>query len=152
MKRLRIALIGCGRISYKHIEGIVNNREIAELVAVCDLVPERMEQRATQYGELMLKEQEGDIQKGPLEEIAAARETVAQYRDYQEMLQKETIDIVTIATESGYHARIALDCLEAGTHVLVEKPMALSLEDADKMIALAREKNKKNLCLPSKSV
>lgn len=143
MKRLRIALIGCGRISYKHIEGIVNNREIAELVAVCDLVPERMEQRAAQYGELMLKEQEGDNQKGPLEEIAAARETVAQYRDYQEMLQKETIDIVTIATESGYHARIALDCLEAGTHVLVEKPMALSLEDADKMIALAREKNKK---------
>jgi len=59
------------------------------------------------------------------------------------MLDKQKPDIVTIATESGKHCEITVNCLEAGCHVIVEKPMALSTEDADKMISIARKNNKK---------
>jgi predicted dehydrogenase len=59
------------------------------------------------------------------------------------MIAEENLDAVAICTESGYHAEHALYCLEQGLHVLVEKPMALNLDDADKMIALAKEKNLK---------
>ena len=56
------------------------------------------------------------------------------------MLECEAIDIVTIATESGYHAKHCIDCLNADVHVIVEKPMALSSNDANEMIAIAKEK------------
>jgi predicted dehydrogenase len=68
------------------------------------------------------------------------------YTDYREMLEKQKPDIVTIATESGKHAEITINCLEAGCHVIVEKPMALSTADADKMIAAAK-KNKRKLAV-----
>ncbi|MCK4257769.1 MAG: Gfo/Idh/MocA family oxidoreductase [Halanaerobiales bacterium] len=59
------------------------------------------------------------------------------------MLENEDIDVVTIATESGYHSKHAIDCLNKDTHVLIEKPMSLSVKDADNIIALAKVKNKK---------
>jgi predicted dehydrogenase len=65
------------------------------------------------------------------------------YGDYKEMLRKERPDICAIATESGYHPRIAVDCLNAGAHVICEKPMALSISDADTMIAAARRNRRK---------
>ncbi|MEN6411819.1 MAG: Gfo/Idh/MocA family oxidoreductase [Veillonellales bacterium] len=119
MLKQNIALIGCGRISYKHIEAALKNRDRLYLAAVCDPVGERVQERA------------GEYRKGIPES------DVAIYADYREMLDKEHPDICAIATESGYHPRIAMDCLNAGAHVICEKPMALSTADADAMIAAA---------------
>lgn len=115
---IHFAIIGCGRISYKHIEALLNNRDSMRLVAVCDLIEERAQARKDQY------------QTPGLDEVAV-------YTDYKEMLEKEVIDAVAIATESGYHGEIALYCLKAGKHVLIEKPMALSLEEIDAINAYA---------------
>jgi len=62
------------------------------------------------------------------------------------MLNNEQIDIISIATESGYHPEISIYAMNKGKHVIVEKPMALSIEDADRMIAAAKENNVK-LCV-----
>ena len=62
------------------------------------------------------------------------------YWDRMDELEKEKPELVAIATESGEHAKIALDCLDAGCNVIIEKPIALSLEDADKIVAKAKEK------------
>ncbi|HCR43376.1 MAG TPA: oxidoreductase [Ruminococcaceae bacterium] len=117
----RFALIGCGRISKNHIAAAVFNREIMELAAVCDTVKERAEQKAEDY----FKE-------------TGTRPAV--YTDYKEMLEKEEIDCCSVAAESGYHAKIALYCISKGKNVLVEKPMALSTKDAEKMISEAKSK------------
>lgn len=129
MSKFKFAIIGCGRISHKHIEALVNNSEEAELVAVCDIILEKMDKDIDEYYKSM-------------EEMGLKKE-VKEYVDYKEMLEKEDIDVVAICTESGYHAKHAIDCLNAGKHVLVEKPMALSSADADGMIRLAKEKDLK---------
>ncbi|KMT22613.1 Gfo/Idh/MocA family protein [Clostridium cylindrosporum] len=129
MSKLKFAIIGCGRISYKHVEAIVNNYEEAELVAVCDVVPEKAEEKKSQY----------------INEIGKDA-NVSVYVDYKEILDKENIDVAAIATESGYHKDIAINCMKKGVHVIVEKPMALSVDDADEMIKCARENNVK-LCV-----
>lgn len=125
MRILKFAIIGCGRISYKHVEAAINNKEEIELAALCDLVEGKAIERKKQY------------------EQHIANSKVNVYDDYGKMLIEEDIDVVVIATESGYHAKHAIDCLNAGKHVLVEKPMALSIADADKMIELAKKKNLK---------
>ena len=124
-----VALIGCGRISFKHIEGYITNKEKLALIAVCDPVKERAEEKKSEY----------------VKSIHDAE--VAVFADYREMLQSVSKpDIVTIATESGIHPAIAIDCLNAGCHVIVEKPMALSTADADAMI-VAADKNGKKLAV-----
>ncbi|WP_129723949.1 Gfo/Idh/MocA family protein [Xylanivirga thermophila] len=127
--RLNFAVIGCGRISGKHMEGIAKNRDRAVLKAVCDIIPEKMDGAIDKYNRFM-----GEYIK------------VSKYRDYEKLLLDPDIDIVTVATESGYHARIAIDALEAGKHVVVEKPMALSIKDADAMIDAA-DRNGRKLCV-----
>jgi predicted dehydrogenase len=67
-------------------------------------------------------------------------ETVRKYTDYREMLCHENPDLVAIATESGNHASIALDCIDAGCNLIIEKPIALSLDDADAIIRLSRSR------------
>jgi len=124
MKRHKFAIIGCGRISYKHVEAILNNKEEAQLVAVCDIDEKNA----------VAKKEEYESKIG---------ENVSVYTSYEEMLEKENIDVVTIATESGYHAEIAIKCMEKGKHVIVEKPIALSMEDAERMVACSRENNVK---------
>ncbi|HBI57405.1 MAG TPA: oxidoreductase [Firmicutes bacterium] len=118
---LKIGLVGCGRISKKHIEAIAANEDICELVAVADLIPAKMETAAAMYNKKTGKQPR-------------------KYMDYKDMLKITDLDIIAIATESGYHAEHALASLEAGKHVLVEKPMALSTSDCNKMIASAEEK------------
>lgn len=113
------ALIGCGRISYKHIEAVLNNKDRLYLVAACDPVLDRANGRV------------GDYRKG-IPDVQ-----VPMYSDYREMLEKERPDICAIATESGKHPQIAIDCLNAGAHVICEKPMALSIGDADDMVDTA---------------
>ncbi|MFU0823627.1 Gfo/Idh/MocA family protein [Clostridium sp.] len=126
MKKLKFAIIGCGRISYKHVEGLVNNKEEAVLVATCDVNINKAIDKKNEYIEKM-----------------GENLTVNTYSDYKEMLEKEDIDVVTIATESGYHPEIAIYCMKKGKHAVVEKPMALSIKDADEMIKVAKENNVK---------
>ncbi|PPK45278.1 putative dehydrogenase [Clostridium algidicarnis DSM 15099] len=122
---LKFAIIGCGRISHKHIEALINNNKEAVLVSVCDIIEDKA---------IEIKKQYEDVIK---------ESNVKVYTDYTKMLENEEIDVVEISTESGYHAKHAMDCLNKGKNVLIEKPMALSVEDADNIIALAKEKNKK---------
>lgn len=113
---MRYALIGCGRISPNHIGAARNNG--LEFVAMCDLRPEAMTEQSERFG---LSE-------------------VHQYTDYHKMLDSESPELVAIATDSGRHAAIALDCIEAGCNVIIEKPIALSLADADAIIAAGHRK------------
>ena len=69
--------------------------------------------------------------------------SVKKYTDYKEMLDKEKPELVAICTESGRHGQIALDCIDAGCNVIIEKPIALSLAEADKIIKRAEEKKVK---------
>ncbi len=125
MSKLKFAILGCGRISSKHIEALINNKKDAELVAVCDLIEDKAFRLKEQY------------------ENGVKNANVNAYKNYAEMLSSEKIDVVAIGTESGYHAKHAIDCLNKNVHILVEKPMALSLEDADTMINVAKKNNKK---------
>ncbi len=126
---MKFAIIGCGRISYKHVEALVHNRESAVLEAVCDNVVERAQKRSIEYAQAV---------------AAAAAPSV--YANYIDMLREADIDVVVIATESGYHAEIAKYCMYMQKHVIVEKPMALSTNDADEMIEVARANGVK-LCI-----
>lgn len=116
---MKYALIGCGRISPNHLEAAINNN--LGIVGICDIVPENMD--------ILLNKLNIDTNK------------YKKFTDYKEMLENEKPELVAIATESGKHAQIALDCLDAGCNVIIEKPIALSLEDADKIIAKAKEKD-----------
>ena len=131
----RTALIGCGRISHKHIEGFVKNSDRMRLVATCDPIRARAAERAAEYRKVM-----------PSEEVVPEA-----FESYSEMLARAKPDIVTIATESGYHSKIAIDCLAAGAHVICEKPLALSTADADSMIeAAAKADRKLALCFQNR--
>ena len=65
-------------------------------------------------------------------------ENVRLYEDYRQMLAQEELELIAVCTESGKHASIALDCIAAGCHVIIEKPIALSLSDADAIIEAGR--------------
>lgn len=117
---MKYALIGCGRISPNHIAAAVANQ--LEIVAMCDINPDNIVDKKLKF----------DLP-----------DTVKEYLDYREMLKKEDIDLIAIATESGKHAQIALECIEAGCNLIIEKPIALSLEDADEIIRKADEKGVK---------
>ena len=120
---MKYALIGCGRISTNHIKAALNNQ--LEIVAVCDVLPEQME---------------SILEKHELNEDTS----IKRYVDYKKMIEENPdIQLVSIATESGLHAEIALYCLEHDINLIIEKPMAMSLADADKIIALSEEKNLK---------
>ena len=118
------ALIGCGRISVNHIEAFIENADTMVLTAVCDTVVERAKEKSAFYKSKISSD-------------------VGVFADYREMLSCVKPNIVAIATESGKHKSITLDCLNAGAHVICEKPMALSVKDADEMIAIAEKNNRK---------
>lgn len=112
---IKFALIGCGRISKKHSE-LLGNNEIdgAKLVCVCDI----------------------DINKA---EDLGKKFNVPYYDDMHKMLHNEEIDVVSILTPSGMHAQNVLDIVKYKKHIIVEKPMALTLHDADAMIRACDE-------------
>lgn len=115
---MKYALIGCGRIAPNHLEAAINNN--LDIVGLCDVVDEHI-----------------DVL---LEKVGIEKDKYTRYADYREMLEKEKPTLVAIATESGKHAQIALDCLDYGANVIIEKPIALSLRDADAIINKAKEK------------
>ncbi len=115
---MRYALIGCGRISPNHIMAAKNNG--LDIVAVCDVVIANAEDKILKF----------DLDS----------EKVKIYENYKELLEKEKPELVAIATESGKHAAIAIDCINASCNVIIEKPIALSIADADAIIRAGKEK------------
>lgn len=107
---LNFALVGCGRIAKRHSE-LLGERQIAgaQLAAVCDRVPHRAAAIGERFG-------------------------VPHFADMHQMMQAVPIDVVVVLTESGLHAEHVLALAPYGKHLVVEKPMALSLSDADRMI------------------
>ncbi|MED4225234.1 Gfo/Idh/MocA family oxidoreductase [Neobacillus cucumis] len=121
MKKLRIGVIGCGSIAqHRHLPEYQVNPNV-ELVAVCDINQERAMEVAEKYG-------------------------VISYTDYNELLKSGEVEAVSVCTPNYLHAPISIAALEAGLHVLCEKPMATSKEEAEAMIAAA-EKNGKKLMI-----
>lgn len=119
MERYRTAVIGCGMISKNHFKALKNVKN-AECLAVCDTDREKAMGAAETY---------------------AVEKT---YFDYRELLQDDSIDVVHICTPHHLHAQMAIDALNAGKHVLCEKPMALTTEDATAMKE-ARDRSGKQL-------
>ena len=116
---MRYALIGCGRISPNHIAAAKANK--LEFVGICDTDPHMLHDKSVKFDL-------GDI---------------PHYTDYKEMIKEQKPELVAIATESGKHAAIALDCIDSGCNIIIEKPIALSLADADEIIKRAKEKGVK---------
>lgn len=107
---LKFALVGCGRIAKRHSELLGHNQiENASLVAVCDIDEEKANKIGKQFN-------------------------LPYYTNMDEMMQKESIDVAVVLTESGYHAMHVINLAKYGKHIVVEKPMALTLDDADAMI------------------
>ncbi|WP_342556441.1 Gfo/Idh/MocA family oxidoreductase [Paenibacillus sp. FSL R7-0652] len=116
---IKAAVIGAGAISSAHIEAYMKFPERCQITAVVDLYVEKAQKRVDEYGLLNTE--------------AAA--------DYHDLLEAD-IDLVSICTPPYTHASIACEFLRAGKHVLVEKPMASSLEEADQMLKAAQESGK----------
>ena len=107
---LKVVLVGCGRIAHRHSQLLAEGRvKGAALQAVCDIVPEKAEAFGTKW-------------------------KVPWYLDMHEMMRTEKPDVVVVLTESGNHAEHVIALSSYGAHVVVEKPMALTLDDADRMI------------------
>lgn len=120
---MKYALIGCGRIAVNHIKAVLNNQ--LELVAVCDILPEKMAALLAKY----------DLQNDA---------SIARYTDYKKLLAEHPeLQLISIATESGLHAEIALACIDAGVNVIIEKPMAMNMADADEIICRSEAKHVK---------
>ena len=118
---MKYALIGCGRISPNHIAAAKNNN--LEIVALVDLERNNIEDKILKF--------------------ELSESNIRVYTDYRKMLEEEKPELVAIATESGKHAQIALDCLDYSCNLIIEKPIALSISDADAIIAKGKEKNVK---------
>lgn len=110
---MNYALIGCGRIATNHLKAAINNK--LNVVAVCDVLPEAMENLLAKHG----------LEKDT---------SIKRYIDYKKMITENDITLIGIATESGIHAQIALDCIDSGINVIIEKPMAMSIIDAEEII------------------
>ncbi|MGG3468603.1 Gfo/Idh/MocA family oxidoreductase [Neobacillus pocheonensis] len=118
MEKLRVGVIGCGSIAqHRHLPEYKANKNV-ELVAVCDINEERASEVAEKYG-------------------------VNSFTSYEELLSSGTVDAVSVCTPNYLHAPISIAALEAGIHVLCEKPMATSKQEAESMIAAAKKSGKK---------
>ena len=122
MKKLRLGIIGTGGIcNNKHLPSLAKVADKVEVVALCDLEEEKARATAERHG---LKD-------------------AAIYTDYKELLKDPTIDVVHVCTPNVAHCQITVDAFEAGKHVLCEKPMAATTEDAQKMMDAWKKSGKK---------
>ncbi|MDR1600161.1 MAG: Gfo/Idh/MocA family oxidoreductase [Oscillospiraceae bacterium] len=120
MAKLQVGVIGCGGIANgKHLPALKRIKEV-ELVAFCDIIPEKAEKAAKEYG------------------AADARV----FEDYKELLKLD-LDAVHVLTPNSSHSPITVDALEAGKHVMCEKPMAINSAEAKKMLDAANRTGKK---------
>ena len=120
-KLIKVGIIGCGGIANgKHMPALKKVAD-CEMVAFCDIVPERAEKAAKEYGTPDAKV----------------------FTDYKELLKLSDIDVVHVCTPNRSHSFITVDALEAGKHVMCEKPMAINSEEAKKMLDAAKRTGKK---------
>lgn len=113
---LTVGIIGCGGIANgKHMPAL-KKVEGARMVAFCDIVPERAEKAKAEFGD----------------------ENSAVYTDYKELLKDASIDVIHVCTPNISHAEISIAAMEAGKHVMCEKPMAKTTAEAQAMIDLIR--------------
>ena len=112
-KMIRCAIVGCGVIGPLHA-GAIAGVDRAQLVAVCDIDPQKADALAKEYG-------------------------ATAYTDYAQMLKDERIDLVHGCVPSGMHADFGVMAAKAGKNVLVEKPIDITLEAADRLIAACKE-------------
>jgi predicted dehydrogenase len=118
---LKIGIIGCGGIANgKHMPSLSKIKNV-ELVAFCDIVEERAVEAAKKYG----------------------TEDAKVYTDYKELLKDESIEVVHVLTPNREHSFITVDALEAGKHVMCEKPMAKTTKEAREMLEAAKRTGKK---------
>jgi predicted dehydrogenase len=108
---IHVGLIGCGRVAPRHAQSFAELAD-ARLVAVADVIESRAQRFAKEH-------------------------RAEAYADYRRLLERRDINAVSICTPSGMHAAMAIEAMQAGKHVIVEKPMAMNLRDADRMIATA---------------
>ena len=114
---LRVGIIGTGGIGSTHIRGYLKFSDVCRIVALCDTNLARAEEKKSVFG------------------LADA----CVYADPAALLAAADLDVVSIATPPSTHARLSIDALRAGINVLVEKPMAPSVEECDAMLAAERE-------------
>ena len=113
---IKFALIGCGRIAQRHAEHIT---KYGKLVAVCDTVKEKADETAKKFN-------------------------TNKYYSMEDLLKNESaIDVVSICTPNGLHAEHTIKALNAGFHVLCEKPMAINVYDCGEMIKAAERNNRR---------
>ena len=115
---MKYALIGCGRIAVNHILAALDNK--LEIVAVCDIDDDHITTLLSKYNL-----ENADIKR---------------YKNYKDLIdENKDLELVSIATESGVHAEIAIYCIKNKVNVIIEKPMAMNIKDADEIIRLADE-------------
>lgn len=121
MSTVKVGIIGCGGIANgKHMPGLSKVKD-AELAAFCDIIADRASLAAEEYG------------------VKGSKT----YTDYEKLLADKSIDVVHVCTPNDSHAEITIDALQAGKHVMCEKPMAKMAADARRMVAAAKESGKK---------
>ena len=119
-EKLKVGIVGCGGIANgKHLPCMKKAGKF-EIVALCDIVPERAEKAAKEYGTPDAKT----------------------YTDYKRLLEDKSIDAVYVLTPNKSHSFITIDALDAGKHVMCEKPMAKTSKEAREMIAAAKRTGK----------
>jgi len=123
-EKLRIGIIGCGGIANgKHMPSLAKLPDV-EMVAFCDIIEEKVLAAKKQYGSADAKVYVGE-------------------NSYKKLLEDKTIDVVHVLTHNTLHSPITCDALEAGKHVMCEKPMAVSASEAQKMVDAAKKTGKK---------
>jgi len=121
MKKVNVAIIGCGGIAtQKHLPSLKKLKEV-NLVGFCDTIIKKAEDAKTKFGSRDAKV----------------------YADYKEMLKDKSIDVIHVCTPNRSHSFISVDALEAGKHVMCEKPMAINAAEAKKMVDAAKRTGKK---------
>jgi len=116
---IRVAIVGTGNISQAHIAGYLQFPNLCKIVALVDIVPQKAAEKAQRY--------QLDCEV---------------FDDHQQILDRSDIDLIDICTPPYVHAQIAINALNSGKNVLVEKPMAASLEECDQMMNAAKESGK----------
>ena len=120
MKKIKTAVLGYGRSGGSLHAGPIEKLEQFEMAAVCDIDPQKRTLASERFG-------------------------CPVYENYQEMLEKERLDLVCVITRSDQHCKMACDCLNAGVNVLVTKPWAANSVEAERMIAAEKKSGKKLL-------
>lgn len=117
MKRIGVAIIGCGNIAKNHVEAYLVFPDRCRILAVCDIYKDKAREFAARY----------------------ALRDVDVEEDYHELLSRADIDLVSICLPPSQHCQVSMDFMQAGKDVVCEKPMAASLEEADRMNRMAEQ-------------